>query len=31
MAGSGTTGHAVMELNKKDSGSRQFILITNNN
>ncbi len=29
-AGSGTTGHAVLELNKKDSGHRQFILCTNN-
>lgn len=29
-AGSGTTGHAVLELNKKDSGNRQFILCTNN-
>lgn len=29
-AGSGTTGHAVMMLNKEDSGSRQFILCTNN-
>lgn len=29
-AGSGTTGHAVMMLNKKDGGSRQFILCTNN-
>jgi adenine-specific DNA-methyltransferase len=28
-AGSGTTGHAVMELNKK-SGNRRFILCTNN-
>lgn len=28
-AGSGTTGHAVMELNK-DGGNRQFILCTNN-
>ena len=26
-AGSGTTGHAVMELNKEDKGSRQFILV----
>ena len=26
-AGSGTTAHAVLELNKKDSGTRQFILI----
>lgn len=25
-AGSGTTGHAVLELNKEDGGSRQFIL-----
>ena len=29
-AGSGTTGHAVMELNKEDGGKRKFILITNN-
>jgi len=29
-AGSGTAGHAVMELNKEDSGSRRFILCTNN-
>jgi adenine-specific DNA-methyltransferase len=29
-AGSGTTGQAVMELNKADEGRRQFILITNN-
>lgn len=29
-AGSGTTGHAVLELNKQDNGSRQFILCTNN-
>ena len=29
MAGSGTTGHAVLELNKKDGGSRKFILCTN--
>jgi adenine-specific DNA-methyltransferase len=27
-AGSGTTGHAVLELNKRDSGKRQFILCT---
>ena len=26
-AGSGTTGHAVLELNKKDGGNRQFILV----
>lgn len=30
MAGSGTTGHAVLELNKEDGGQRQFILCTNN-
>jgi adenine-specific DNA-methyltransferase len=30
MAGSGTTGHAVLEANKEDGGSRQFILCTNN-
>ncbi|MBP6948757.1 MAG: site-specific DNA-methyltransferase [Candidatus Pacebacteria bacterium] len=30
MAGSGTTGHAVMELNKEDGGNRQYILCTNN-
>ncbi len=30
MAGSGTTGHAVMELNKEDGGNRKFILCTNN-
>lgn len=29
-AGSGTTGHAVMELNREDCGTRQFILCTNN-
>jgi len=29
-AGSGTTGHAVMQLNKEDEGRRQFILVTNN-
>ncbi len=29
-AGSGTTAQAVMELNKEDGGSRQFILATNN-
>jgi adenine-specific DNA-methyltransferase len=28
-AGSGTTGHAVVELNKEDGGKRQFILATN--
>jgi adenine-specific DNA-methyltransferase len=30
MAGSGTTGHAVLELNKEDGGTRKFILCTNN-
>lgn len=29
-AGSGTTGQAVLELNQKDNGNRQFILCTNN-
>jgi len=29
-AGSGTTGHAVLELNKADGGKRKFILCTNN-
>jgi len=29
-AGSGTTGHAIMELNESDNGSRKFILCTNN-
>ena len=29
-AGSGTTGHAVMELNAEDGGKRKFILVTNN-
>lgn len=29
-AGSGTTAQAVLELNKEDNGSRQFILCTNN-
>jgi len=29
-AGSGTTGHAVMILNKEDNGNRRFILCTNN-
>lgn len=28
-AGSGTTGHAILKLNKEDGGSRQFILCTN--
>ncbi|MDP3043522.1 MAG: site-specific DNA-methyltransferase [bacterium] len=30
MAGSGTTGHAALELNKEDGGNRRFILCTNN-
>jgi len=29
-AGSGTTGEVVLDLNKKDKGSRQFIVCTNN-
>lgn len=29
-AGSGTTGHAVLELNNEDGGKRKFILCTNN-
>lgn len=29
-AGSGTTGQAVLEMNKIDNGTRQFILCTNN-
>lgn len=29
-AGSGTTGHAVLELNMEDGGNRKFILCTNN-
>ena len=28
-AGSGTMGHAVMDLNKEDGGQRRFILVTN--
>ena len=28
--GSGTTAHAIMRLNKEDGGSRQAILVTNN-
>ncbi len=28
--GSGTTAHAIIELNKKDGGNRQFIICTNN-
>lgn len=29
-AGSGTTGHAVAQLNKEDGGNRRYILCTNN-
>lgn len=29
-AGSGTTGHAVLEMNRSDGGNRSFILCTNN-
>lgn len=29
-AGSGTTGHAVLQMNKEDKGNRKFILCTNN-
>ena len=29
-AGSASTGHAVLEMNKEDGGNRQFILCTNN-
>ena len=29
-AGSGTTAHAVLEMNKRDNGHRRFILCTNN-
>ena len=29
-AGSGSTGHAVIDLNNEDNGNRQFILCTNN-
>lgn len=29
-AGSGTTGHAVLEANKEDNGNRRFILCTDN-
>jgi len=30
MAGSGSTGHAVLKMNDEDSGNRKFILCTNN-
>lgn len=29
-AGSGTTAHAILEMNHEDNGNRQFILCTNN-
>lgn len=29
-AGSGTTGHAVLQLNNEDGGKRRFVLCTNN-
>ena len=29
-AGSGTTGHAVVQLNKEDGGNRKYIICTNN-
>ncbi|UUD35776.1 site-specific DNA-methyltransferase [Mycoplasmopsis caviae] len=29
-AGSGTTGHAILELNREDGGNRTFTLVTNN-
>lgn len=29
-AGSGTTGHAILEMNQQDAGARSFILATNN-
>ena len=29
-AGSGSTGHAVLDLNREDGGNRKFILCTNN-
>lgn len=29
-AGSGTTGHATLDLNAEDGGNRKFILVTNN-
>ena len=30
MAGTGTTAHAILQLNKEDGGNRKFILCTNN-
>ncbi len=29
-AGSGSTGHAVLDLNREDGGERRFVLVTNN-
>lgn len=29
-AGSGSTGHAVLELNREDGGTRRFVLVTSN-
>ncbi len=29
-AGSGSTGHAILELNEEDNGNRQSIIVTNN-
>tara|TARA_B100000965_G_scaffold134815_1_gene112221 strand:+ start:3263 stop:4966 length:1704 start_codon:yes stop_codon:yes gene_type:complete len=29
-AGTGTTGHAILNLNKNDNGNRRFILVSNN-
>lgn len=29
-AGSGTTGHALLDINAEDGGNRQFMLVTNN-
>ena len=29
-AGSGTTGHAVIDLNREDNGKRKYVLISNN-
>lgn len=29
-AGSGTTGHAILDLNREDGGNRKFVLCTNN-
>ena len=29
-AGTGTTGHAILNLNKNDDGCRKFILVSNN-